>query len=1302
MVDRFESLLSLFGDDVTVRWLITVLHFLWQGALVGGVVAITGRLLRGASARLRYALYSAALLSLPVCVVITFCVVDVPASLRSSSLLESSADIPAKSSALPSQATAKSAVVPMETAEATDAPLLSDRVVKNAVTMKAVANDNSESLSHSSLPMLSRAAPAIAVAYVFGVACFLLRLLTALWGGHRLRTGVARVTNAKLLKLIADQADRVKLKCVPMVAYCERVAVPTVVGVLRPIVLLPVPLMTGLTPEDFAAIIRHELAHIRRYDLWMNLLQRVIESLLFFHPVVWVLRRRLRAAREVCCADLVVSSGCEPMHYAGALLRMAELCAISRQPHAIALAATGDKQPLLERRIERLMNWSNTPRLQLTRAGMAGLLITVVSLFVVPGIAHTWAQAQAPTGNAALENHSDTDTMIEQLKQQCTTVYMTNERDAGGNPRRLTGLDLWGASEGALQTVGRLRGLRNLSFVASDLRAPAFDEVSKLTSLNTLTTVNCRLRPSQLETIGKLTSLEHLELQFTVFGDTSAQRKDRLGQLTKEEQERYDDLLKRNPSKLHIVQAVLLTDRMMPHLGKLTKLRTLKLINTFVSPSSLGHLEALTAMRTLEISPFEMTPGATRYLQGMSRLRKLRYFNADDEIIAELAKIKSLEDLDIWSGEVTDTGALQLAKLTNLERLEIRGNHITDEGLKILSQLPRLKYLDLKYSERITPAAIAHFREQKPNCEVKTDHPKVEQLWIRIEINQTNGQTFVVASDSKTRETVWQTELPAVEVSAENEGQVEVRLEDGSTVLLHAASGATRSRKLPLVTGETSEAAATGKLHAKDESAQSLFKKWQDSARINGKIPGGALGSLARAAARFIKHNPTDERAPKLAELLKRIDMSRDWTQPDALALLDDVTAIYANLPKWAERADWFSIREAIRAGQPLPAELENAPWGKAQPNGLRAAWLLDPRAQQHRLNTPLKSRILFHNAGKNSVVFRVLTWNQSSGHKARDAKGAAIKIDSTYWTTIPQIVACRLAPGEYTEVTGAGIGVGANKDREDWRGTRVGAWIEAKEGDEVTFTPDTVSADGNDGRARPLGEFPWWLAFITNRLNRDAPLPGDAAERKRLLDRAIRDLFGTPPSSEENVTFLSDRSPNAMDALAKRLARRAGATPFTGTLQSGETRFRVLPVDPEAAKKPRVATGPGRYTLGEQVRLAIVRKSDGKRRVNEANIVFFSSNSQAELPGKPHEIKLPDGYHTWAIAWERGSTVLWAAEKGVLHSYDFTTPAQVKETRIETADITNVPEPLREALRPALEDGSNASAKTAATPATE
>jgi hypothetical protein len=443
------------------------------------------------------------------------------------------------------------------------------------------------------------------------------------------------------------------------------------------------------------------------------------------------------------------------------------------------------------------------------------------------------------------------------------------------------------------------------------------------------------------------------------------------------------------------------------------------------------------------------------------------------------------------------------------------------------------------------------------------------------------------------------------------------------------------------------------------------------------------MGSLARAAARFVKHNPTDERAPKLTEFLKRIDMSHDWTPAEAVALLAEVTAIYPSLPKWAMDEPLLTPGGAVQTGQPLPAELENAPWGDTQPNGLRTAWLLDPRAGEYRLGTPLKSRILFHNAGRSLVVFRALTWNQSGNHQARDAKGAELKIVSISWTTIPRIVACRLAPGEFLEVTAAGIGVGADKDDEDWIGIRVGSWIEAKPGDEVTFTPAPVSLTGNFTDERAKGEPGWWLDFIKERLSRDLPLPAEAAERGRLLDRAMRDLFGTAPTPEETAAFVADRAPDPIEALAKRLAQRAGTSSFTGTLQSGPTKFRVAPADPDAAKRPRTASNPGRYTLGEHVRLVVIRRGVGERIVNEASIQFFSPDPAKPAPGEPHELKLPDGYGTWATAWVRGRTVLWLQERsGGVRRYDFANPTKVKE---EATEPDKVPADIREALRAAL-----------------
>ena len=175
--------------------------------------------------------------------------------------------------------------------------------------------------------------------------------------------------------------------------------------------------------------------------------------------------------------------------------------------------------------------------------------------------------------------------------------------------------------------------------------------------------------------------------------------------------------------------------------------------------------------------------------------------------------------------------------------------------------------------------------------------------------------------------------------------------------------------------------------------------------------------------------------------------------------------------------------------------------------------------------------------------------------------------MSSTYWTTIGRLVPFRLAPGEFVEVIAAGIGVGANKDSEDWQGTRVGSWVEAKAGDDVTLTTKPVPAsDWNE--APPLeGIDGWWPAFIVERLGRELPLPAAADERTRLLDRVMRELFGAA-RCEEIAAFTADGSPAAR-FVGQALQKSSRPDPVHRQRGTGPTIFRVLP-DPEPRKKPR------------------------------------------------------------------------------------------------------------------------------------
>ena len=102
-------------------------------------------------------------------------------------------------------------------------------------------------------------------------------------------------------------SDRLSVDARQRVFACVKVGQAVAVGFIRPVVLIPASWLTQITPQMIEAIIAHELAHIRRWDLWVNLVQRVIETLLFYHPAVWWLSSRIRLEREMCCDEIAAA-----------------------------------------------------------------------------------------------------------------------------------------------------------------------------------------------------------------------------------------------------------------------------------------------------------------------------------------------------------------------------------------------------------------------------------------------------------------------------------------------------------------------------------------------------------------------------------------------------------------------------------------------------------------------------------------------------------------------------------------------------------------------------------------------------------------------------------------------------------------------------------------------------------------------------------------------------------------------------------------------------------------------------------
>jgi bla regulator protein blaR1 len=128
------------------------------------------------------------------------------------------------------------------------------------------------------------------------------------------------------------QAIRPVVLCVS-----SKVQSPTAIGFLKPAIVIPSWLMEELSAEELNQVLLHELAHLRRWDDWTNLAQKLIKALLFFHPAVWWIEQRISLEREMACDDAVLAETASPRSYAECLTRLAEKSLLRR---SLTLAQT--------------------------------------------------------------------------------------------------------------------------------------------------------------------------------------------------------------------------------------------------------------------------------------------------------------------------------------------------------------------------------------------------------------------------------------------------------------------------------------------------------------------------------------------------------------------------------------------------------------------------------------------------------------------------------------------------------------------------------------------------------------------------------------------------------------------------------------------------------------------------------------------------------------------------------------------------------------------------------------------------
>ena len=286
---------------------LTLVHFAWQGFVVAVGV---GALVHGLGLRHGNAGYTAYLLgfaAIIACPILTFTVVHTASIAEPKGVTEVAAI----------RVEDQAAYLPLPAREYASETSLSGFTMTSS-SLKADPMPLRQRLSdrmHLSLPW-------ILITWLFGVTVMSLRLLMGCMGVQRWRQDLEPLPDG-LAQRIAPLARRFGMKDFAAVFVTQSDIQAMAVGYLRPIVILPATMVTRMPPEMLEAVIAHELAHIRRLDLWVILLQRMVEALLFYHPAVWWLSNRIRNEREFCCDELAVEATDERVTYASTLEQVA-------------------------------------------------------------------------------------------------------------------------------------------------------------------------------------------------------------------------------------------------------------------------------------------------------------------------------------------------------------------------------------------------------------------------------------------------------------------------------------------------------------------------------------------------------------------------------------------------------------------------------------------------------------------------------------------------------------------------------------------------------------------------------------------------------------------------------------------------------------------------------------------------------------------------------------------------------------------------------------------------------------------
>ncbi|SKC11279.1 M56 family metallopeptidase [Dyadobacter psychrophilus] len=342
---------NLLSDTAIASFGWTLIHSLWQGTLIAVIAIASFYLLRRKSANLKYIVGVGFLSAQVLLSALTFIYYDF---------------------------------------KATSAAKVGAAVTDNSAKIFHYASSTVSRAIDSKLPLsfkvqmwLSAHISELVVCWLIGAAFLLLRFAGGWIFTERLRVKANIVMDKEWRARFGVMTAKMNITQSVEFRETAKIVTPMVIGALSPVVLIPIGLLSGFSTAQVEAILAHELAHIRRNDYLINMLQSFVEVVFFFHPAIWWLSDRIRAEREHCCDDIALSVCGDKMSLAHALVKVAEW------QHTPGLAmAFASKKPLLLQRVQRVLGLNPKPARTL-----GNLPIMLFALSLVIGIS-VYAVAQ--------------------------------------------------------------------------------------------------------------------------------------------------------------------------------------------------------------------------------------------------------------------------------------------------------------------------------------------------------------------------------------------------------------------------------------------------------------------------------------------------------------------------------------------------------------------------------------------------------------------------------------------------------------------------------------------------------------------------------------------------------------------------------------------------------------------------------------------------------------------------------------------------------------------------------------------